>query len=78
MVKVKTIMKFKDMEANVERLIGEEFECEEERAKYLKENNAIEILEEPKKAVKEDKPKVIEFAKNEFEKFKETKKKNKK
>lgn len=45
MVNVKALIKFKDMEANVERQIGDEFECEEARAKYLKDNNAVEILE---------------------------------
>ena len=78
MVKVRSIIKFKDVEANVERQIGEVFECEEARARYLFENKGVEIIEEPKKAVQEEKPKVIEFAKTEFEKFKDTKKKSKK
>lgn len=48
MVKVRALFKFKDVEANIERKIGDEFDCEEERAKYLKEHDAIEILETPK------------------------------
>lgn len=44
-VKVKTLKKFKDMEAGVDRKIGDEFICEFTRAEYLKDNNAVEIIE---------------------------------
>lgn len=46
MVKVKAIMKFTDIEANVDRRIGDEWECNEDRAKFLEENKGVEILEE--------------------------------
>lgn len=65
MVRVKALIRFKDMEANVERQIGDEFEVEVSRAEYLKENEAVEIIgqvqeeklvaepkEEPKKTTK--------------------------
>lgn len=44
-VKVKAIINFTDIEENVKRKVGEEFICGEERAEYLKEHNAVEILE---------------------------------
>ena len=44
-IKVKTLKKFKDMEAGVDRKIGDEFICEFTRAEYLKDNNAVEIIE---------------------------------
>ena len=51
MLKVKAIIKFNDMEANAERQIGDEFICGDERANFLAEKGAVEILgivEEPK------------------------------
>ena len=48
MVKVKAIKRFKDVEADVMREIGDEWECDELRAKYLEENNGVEIIK-PKK-----------------------------
>lgn len=51
MVKVKALIRFNDIEANVERQIGDEFICESSRAEYLKEHNAIEIIEEEQKVV---------------------------
>ena len=48
-VKVKVLYKFNDLEENKERNIDDVFECDEERARYLKDNKAVEIIEEPKK-----------------------------
>lgn len=48
MVKVKAIKKFRDVENNVQRQIDDEWECSEERAKYLEENKGVEIIK-PKK-----------------------------
>lgn len=52
--KVKAIIEFNDMEANTKRKIGDEFIVSTERAEYLLEHKAIEILEqikpEPKKS----------------------------
>lgn len=50
-VKVKAIINFTDMEDNKKRIINEEWICSMDRAEYLKDNKAIEIVEE----VKEDK-----------------------
>lgn len=66
MAKVKAIMKFTDVELNCERKIGDEWECSEERAKYLEANKGVEILhvieEKPLKAEE-----VKEKAKEELE-----------
>ena len=73
MVKVKVLFKFKDLDENVERKIGDEFECTEERAKYLRDKEAVEIIkstEEPK-FVKEE-------VKEELKPIKKTTKKSKK
>ena len=52
-IKVKCIMQngYYDIELDRKIKFGEEFKVGEERAKYLKEHKAIEILEEPKKDV---------------------------
>ena len=55
-LKVKSIIKFDDLEENVKREIGDVFECSKERADYLLKNNAIEIVED----VKEEKNDAIE------------------
>ena len=70
--RVKAIINFLDVEANINRKIGEEFICEKSRAEYLQEHKGVEILEiidEPKV----EKPK--EEAKPIIEKPKTTKKK---
>lgn len=54
-VKVKALINFKDIEANKDRVKGEEFICTYERAEYLKDNNAIEILEEVKETKRKSK-----------------------
>ena len=75
MVKVKALIRFSDMQENCERRIGEEFECEQDRANYLLENNVIEILEEIKETpfeVKEEK-KEVEFKKPVIDKIEEEK-----
>ena len=59
-VKVKVLYKFNDLEENKERNIDDVFECDEERARYLKNNKAVEIIEEPKKEVELDGKKVYE------------------
>ena len=55
-VRVKCIMKngYFDIELNRKIKFEEEFNVDEERAKYLKEHNAVEILEESKKDVFEE------------------------
>lgn len=47
-VKVKAIINFTDMEDNKKRIINEEWICSMDRAEYLKDNKAIEILGEVK------------------------------
>ena len=54
-VKVKAIYNFNDLEEEQKRKIGDEWICSKERADFLKEHNAVEILEvsdETKNAVK--------------------------
>ena len=70
MMKVKALMKFTDMEENCERRVGEEFECSEDRAKYLEENKAVEILEQ----IKEEAFEVKEPKKEEKKMTKKSKK----
>jgi DNA anti-recombination protein RmuC len=57
--KVEAIMKFTDKEENgIKRNVGDIFETTKERYEILKQNNAvklIEIVEETKKEIKEDK-----------------------
>jgi hypothetical protein len=57
--KVEATMKFTDKEENgIKRNVGDIFETTKERYEFLKQNNAvklIEILEETKKEIKEDK-----------------------
>lgn len=55
-MKVKAIININDLQDKVFRPVGSVFECDEERAKYLLENNAIEIIEE-KKEIKPKKKK---------------------
>lgn len=47
MVKVKCILQtgFNDNEAKTFRKLGDEFEVSKERAKFLEENKAVEIIE---------------------------------
>lgn len=58
MVKVRCIYQpfYDDIELKRRITYGEEFEVEEERAKYLAQNKAVEIIEEQKK--EEEKPKL--------------------
>ena len=51
MVKVKALINFKDLEKNVSRLVGDIFECSEERADFLLSKKAVEIVEEAKEDV---------------------------
>lgn len=53
-MKVKVINNnLNDLQDKVFRPIGSVFECNEERADYLLKNNAVEIIEPPKKVKKE-------------------------
>lgn len=55
--KVKAIMKFTDKEEDIKRIVDDEFFCTKERYEFLKSNGAVtlvEIVEEPKKEIKED------------------------
>ena len=63
MMKVKALIRFDDVEAGVPRKIGDEWETNEDRANYLKENNAVEIIETIKETpfeIKEEKKKEAE------------------
>lgn len=72
-VKVKAIINFNDVEEKKQRIKDESiWECSEERANYLLEHNAIEIIGVPKKEKKEEIKKEI------IEKKEETKPKKKK
>lgn len=82
-VRVKATIKFNDIEANVERKIGDIFTVEKERAEYLKQHNAVEILEEIKSEIKVENKKVEKVIEEVKEPNKENikpekKKKNKK
>lgn len=61
-IRVKCIMRngYFDIELNRKIKLDEEFKVSEERAQYLKEHNAVEILEEPKKDVFEEFEKEVE------------------
>jgi len=53
-MKVKVINNnLNDLQDKVFRPVGSVFECGEERADYLLKNNAVEIVEPPKKVKKE-------------------------
>lgn len=71
--KVEAIMKFTDKTENgIKRNVGDIFETTKERYEFLKQNNAvklIEIVEKPKKEIKENK----EFEKAIIEKPKKKK-----
>lgn len=46
-MRVRAIINFNDLQEKVKRIANEsEWECTDERAKYLLDNNAIEIIEE--------------------------------
>lgn len=54
-VKVKAIINFKDLEEDKQRKAGKsEWVCSKERADFLVEHNAVEIIEELKKDVFEE------------------------
>ena len=55
MVRVRAIMKFADVEANVNRKIGDEWICTNERADFLVEHGGVQIIERI-----EEKPLVVE------------------
>ena len=42
--KVKALINFTDLEENTKRKINDEWECSEERANFLAEHDAVEIL----------------------------------
>lgn len=44
-MKVKAIINFNDLEANTHRNIGDVFDVSKERADYLLQHNAIEVVE---------------------------------
>ena len=51
--KVKATRYFKDVVENKERNKGDEFECTLERYEFLKDNNAVELVECPKVEIAE-------------------------
>lgn len=51
--KVRALINFTDMEDNKKRIINEEWICSMDRAEYLKDNKAIEIVEEVKEEKKD-------------------------
>ena len=76
-IKVRALISFNDLEENKHRNIGEEFECSKQRAEFLLEHKAIEIIEDGTlkqpyetimpQPVEEDKEIVIVDAKEENE-----------
>lgn len=66
--KVKVTRYFTDkMNNNCERNVGDEFVCDEERYNFLKDNNAVELVEiiseaKYEEVVKEEKQEIIEKA----------------
>lgn len=72
-VKVKAKIIFDDIEDETRREVGDEWICEKERAEYLEQHNAIEIIEEIKE-VKEETKKVEEKPKKATERKATTKK----
>lgn len=77
---VKVLRYFTDKIEKEERNVGDTFYCDKERYEFLKANNAVElveIMEEPKKEIKEETKVVCED--KEVEKlFEESKPKKKK
>lgn len=71
--KVRALINFTDMEDNKKRIINEEWICSMDRAEYLKDNKAIEIVEEIKK--EQDKLTVVKNFDEEQEKIAEKPKK---
>ena len=74
--KVKAIINFTDLEEDKKRVIGDEFICEKERADFLLEHKAIEILEEVKEKGSKVKPE-IKIDEEKIEVFEEKPKKKK-
>lgn len=53
-MKVRAIVNFNDLEEKVKRVAGKsEWECSEERAKFLIEHNAVEVIKEEKELLKD-------------------------
>lgn len=80
-VKVKALINFFDVDAKEQRVKDKSiWACEKERADYLLEHKAIEILEEPKKETIKIEPEDVEVIAEEVNKVakKTTKKKNSK
>lgn len=57
--KVKALIHFNDLEDNVHRNVGDEFECSKTRCDYLLDHKAIEIIEQIKEAVVVEQPEQI-------------------
>ena len=55
-VQVKSLINFNDVQDNKKRVIGDIFECSKERADYLLEHNAIEIIAEIKEESSKEEP----------------------
>ena len=47
-IKVRTLFTFRDLVECMQRYVGDEFWCTKERYEYLKEHNAVELVEEEK------------------------------
>ncbi len=71
-MKVKVLYNFNDLKEDVKRTVGEEFECDIERAQFLIEKGAVEGAEKLEEINEE------EIVKKVFEENKPKKKKNKK
>ena len=77
---VKVLRYFKDLEEKKDRFVGDEFETTKERYEFLKQNNAVnlvEIVEEQPKEIKEE-VKVVVSEKEEAKPKPKKKKTNKK
>jgi len=56
--KVKVLYSFRDVDACLQRNVGDEFWCTKSRYEYLKNNNAVDLVEEKKEEqIKNEKPK---------------------
>ena len=78
-MKVKVLYNFNDLEAKTNRVVGDVFECTEERAKFLIEKKAVEeVVEVKEENVKPLDEEVVEKLGEDLEEATEVKPKKKK
>lgn len=61
-MKVRAIINFNDLQENKKRVIGEEFDCDLERASFLLDNKAVETVEVIEEIKEEPKVEIREIA----------------